>query len=127
MCSWCKIVCVVNSWNFAVSQCNQSCPVSPIFLDFEYPLIVNKSSVVKYSFCIPPNSSIYHASNFFPDASSPIISFFFSLGYAMPLQMFWVLLALMSLLKSGRFLGSCLPWLNLLFPWIHFWVKTFFV
>ena len=48
MSSWCNIVCVINSWNLAVSQCYQSCSVGPISLDFEYPLIYSKSSVVRY-------------------------------------------------------------------------------
>ena len=80
MSNWCKIACVINSWNLAVSQCYQSCPVGPISLDFEYPHISNKSSVVRYPpfVCLSPNSSVYHASYFLPDGSSPSISFFFN-------------------------------------------------
>ena len=54
MSNWFKIFYVVNSWNLTVSQCYQSCPVSAISLDLEYPLISNKSSIAWYllSICL---------------------------------------------------------------------------
>ena len=38
MCHWGRVVCVINSWNLAISQSNKSCPVCSSSLDFKYPL-----------------------------------------------------------------------------------------
>ena len=76
MCYCCKVVCIVNSWNLAVSQCNLSCSICSISFDFEHPLVPNQSPVLWYfcSVCFSPDSPVDHAPNFQFDGSSPIIS-----------------------------------------------------
>ena len=76
MCYWCKVVCIVNSWNLAVSQRNQSCSLCSISFDFEHPLVPNQSPALWYfcSVCFSLDTPVDHAPNFLPDGSSPIVS-----------------------------------------------------
>ena len=48
MCPWGKVVCVINPWNLAVSQSNESCSVCSISFDFEHPFVPNQSPIFWY-------------------------------------------------------------------------------
>ena len=117
-----QVVCVINSWNLAVSQCYQPCPVGPISLDSEYPLVSNKSSVVRYplSVCLSPNSSILYS--FLMAALQLSLSFSIGLCHAslnvlgsvcpdVTAQVSWIQSSMVnSGLSMDSFLGENISW-----------------